>query len=144
MVVEVDEPGREAPLAQRVADPCVAGRVADDDEVVGARRLGVPDDARGPGEEGEARRKGAPKLTPPRPKAERGNPLQAGATMPGKIVAVEVGVGDAVAAGDTLIIAEAMKMETAITAATAGRVAEVLVQRGETVAAGDLLVRLET
>ncbi len=78
-----------------------------------------------------------------RPKAEKGNPLHAGASMPGKIVALEVAVGDVVTAGQTLVVAEAMKMETAISAATGGRVAAILVAAGETVAAGDLLVRLE-
>ncbi len=78
-----------------------------------------------------------------RPRAEKGNPRHAGASMPGKIISVEVGVGDTVDAGDTLVVAEAMKMETAITAAIAGRVAEILVGAGETVKAGDLLVRIE-
>ena len=79
-----------------------------------------------------------------RPRAEKGNPLHVGASMPGKIISVEVAVGDTVEAGQTLVIAEAMKMETAVTAAAAGRVAEILVAKGDSVAGGDLLLRLET
>lgn len=78
-----------------------------------------------------------------RPRAEKGNPAHIGASMPGKIISVEVSVGDTVAPGQTLIVAEAMKMETAITAAAPGRIADILVTRGETIAGGDLLIRLE-
>jgi biotin carboxyl carrier protein len=63
--------------------------------------------------------------------------------MPGKIVSVTCAVGDVVSAGQGLVVAEAMKMETAMTASAAGRVVEVLASVGEKVGAGDLLVRLE-
>jgi pyruvate carboxylase len=77
-----------------------------------------------------------------RPKATPGDPLQVPASMPGKILQVRCAVGDTVAAGDTLVVAEAMKMETSITATTGGAVEEVLIRVGDTVDAGDLLVRL--
>ena len=51
-------------------------------------------------------------------------------------------VGDAVAAGQTLVVLEAMKVEHRITAAD-GIVAEVLVAPGDNVDAHQLLVRLE-
>ncbi|MCB9547380.1 MAG: pyruvate carboxylase [Myxococcales bacterium] len=77
-----------------------------------------------------------------RPRAEPGNPAHLGAAMPGKVSEVKVKVGEAVAAGATLLVTEAMKMETAITAPRAGRVAELHVAPGDAVAGGDLLVVL--
>ncbi len=76
-------------------------------------------------------------------KAERGNPLQVGAPMPGLLARVYVSPGDEVAAGDKLFILEAMKMETTIYAERAGKVAEVLVEAGTQVEGGDLLLRYE-
>ncbi|MCA9540837.1 MAG: biotin/lipoyl-binding protein, partial [Myxococcales bacterium] len=77
-----------------------------------------------------------------RPKADRGNPLHVGASMPGKVLSVQCAVGDLVEIGQTLVVAEAMKMETAVTAPARGKVAEVLVGQGDKVKGGDLLVRL--
>ncbi len=60
----------------------------------------------------------------------------------GTIVGVKVRTGDAVSAGDTLVILEAMKMESNIASPSAGTVREVLVKQGDLVSAGQLLVRL--
>lgn len=65
-------------------------------------------------------------------------------SMPGKIVDVKVKVGDVVAAGQTLVILEAMKMENAINAKGAARVKAVLVKAGQAVESGALLVELES
>jgi len=65
------------------------------------------------------------------------------APVPGRVVTVEVSAGDAVAAGATLVVLEAMKVEHRITASAAGVVAEVLVAPGDNVDAHQLLVRLE-
>ena len=62
------------------------------------------------------------------------------APMPGKIVRVEVEVGQAVKPGDGLVVIEAMKMENEFRAATTGTVREVRVQVGQTVNAGDVLI----
>jgi acetyl/propionyl-CoA carboxylase alpha subunit len=62
--------------------------------------------------------------------------------MPGRIVSVAVKAGETVAAGQTLVVLEAMKMEHALTAPAAGRVAEVRVSLGDQVAEGTLAVRL--
>ena len=62
--------------------------------------------------------------------------------MPGKIIDVKVSVGQAVKAGDTLLILEAMKMEHTLTAARDGVVAEVLAAAGDQVEAGAPLIRL--
>lgn len=65
------------------------------------------------------------------------------APMPGRIVRLLVQPGEAVAAGQPLVVIEAMKMENALTAPRAGRVIEVAVAEGASVEAGRLLVRLE-
>jgi len=62
------------------------------------------------------------------------------APMPGKVVHVDVAVGQAVQPGDALIVLEAMKMENEFRATTAGQVAEVRVQVGQAVNPGDVLV----
>lgn len=64
-------------------------------------------------------------------------------SMPGKIVDIKVKVGDAVAAGQTLVILEAMKMENAINSKGAARVKAVQVKVGQAVDSGALLVELE-
>ncbi|MGE0787457.1 MAG: biotin carboxylase N-terminal domain-containing protein [Sandaracinaceae bacterium] len=62
------------------------------------------------------------------------------APMPGKIVDVAVAVGDAVTAGQPLVVMEAMKMEHTISAPHDGTVREVRVTVGEQVSEGALLV----
>jgi acetyl-CoA carboxylase carboxyltransferase component len=59
------------------------------------------------------------------------------------VVSVRVQVGQAVAAGQTLVILEAMKMEHIVTAEQSGVVKQILVRPDGMVAAGDPLVRLE-
>ena len=61
----------------------------------------------------------------------------------GSVWKVEVAVGQAVQAGDTLLIVESMKMEIPVEAPAAGTVSEVLVAEGDTVADGQWLVRLD-
>ena len=78
---------------------------------------------------------------PVRVKAEAGNPSHVAAPMPGAVVAVAVGVGESVAAGQKLLTLEAMKMETTLYAERAGKVAEVLTRPGTQVDGGDLLIR---
>jgi acetyl/propionyl-CoA carboxylase alpha subunit len=62
------------------------------------------------------------------------------APLPGKISRVAVQPGDAVSAGDILLVIEAMKMENEFRAAAAGTVAEVHVAAGQAVNAGDVLI----
>ena len=78
-----------------------------------------------------------------RPKAEAGNAKHVSAPMPGSVVAVNVAVGEEVAAGQKLLSMEAMKMETTLYAERTGRVAEVLVRPGAQVDGGDLVIRFE-
>ncbi len=62
--------------------------------------------------------------------------------MAGSILKINVNVGDSVAAGDIVIIMEAMKMETEVRAKVAGTVSAVNVKEGTAVAVGDVLVTL--
>jgi pyruvate carboxylase len=83
----------------------------------------------------------APKTANVRPKAEAGNPAHLGASVPG-VISVLVKAGDQVQAGDKVAIIEAMKMESAVTATTAGTVESVHVQDKAQVEPGDLVVLL--
>ena len=56
------------------------------------------------------------------------------------VLSVKVAVGDTVAAGQTLVVLEAMKMENNIDADRAGVVKQILVQQGATVMEGDVLI----
>ncbi|GAB4216637.1 MAG: hypothetical protein Fur007_17060 [Rhodoferax sp.] len=64
------------------------------------------------------------------------------AQMGGVVVQVEVAVGQAVAAGQSLIVLEAMKMKTHVVAQRSGTVQKLWVAAGDTVAAGAPLVSL--
>jgi excisionase family DNA binding protein len=64
------------------------------------------------------------------------------APMPGTIVGMRVREGDAVEAGQVLVILEAMKMENTVTAPAAGTVARVAVEPGRQVGRGEILVEL--
>ncbi len=63
--------------------------------------------------------------------------------VPGTVVAVHVSPGDLVAAGDALVVLEAMKMEHRITADSDASVVEVAVAVGDAVDAHEVLVVLE-
>ena len=65
------------------------------------------------------------------------------APMPGKVIRVLVREGDAVDAGQGVIVVEAMKMQNEMKAGHAGRVIQVRARDGDTVGAGDVLVVLE-
>jgi len=60
--------------------------------------------------------------------------------MQGTIVKVLVAVGDAIEAGQAVVVLEAMKMENQIAAEKAGTVKEIKVKAGDTVGAGDVVV----
>ncbi len=63
--------------------------------------------------------------------------------MQGTIVKVMAGDGDQVAAGDPIIVLEAMKMEQPLTAHRAGTVAGMSAQVGTTVAAGAVICEIK-
>jgi len=65
------------------------------------------------------------------------------APLPGVVLRVLAAVGDEVAAGQPLVVVEAMKMEHEIAAPAAGRIAELPVAAGEQVEAGRVLAVLD-
>jgi acetyl-CoA/propionyl-CoA carboxylase, biotin carboxylase, biotin carboxyl carrier protein len=86
----------------------------------------------------------APVAAPPKRKSAGGSGAGAGdgqvtVPMQGTIVKVLVAAGDAVAAGQTICVLEAMKMENNITAGVAGTVSEVRVGPGDSVGTGDVV-----
>ena len=69
--------------------------------------------------------------------------LKVACPLPGTVLSINVKEGDTVAAGQTLIVLEAMKMENNIDAERGGVVKQVLVQAGATVMEGDVLLVIE-
>ena len=65
------------------------------------------------------------------------------APMPGKVVRVLAAPGEAVVAGQGVIVVEAMKMQNEMKAPKPGIVVEVRAKEGATVTAGEVLVVLE-
>jgi biotin carboxyl carrier protein len=65
------------------------------------------------------------------------------APMPGQIRAVNVGEGETVAKGQTLILLEAMKMEIRVQSPQEGKVKAVHVRQGQTVEREQLLIEVE-
>lgn len=65
------------------------------------------------------------------------------APMPGLVVRVNVSPGDAVEAGQGVVVMEAMKMENELRATSSGKVKSVEVTAGTAVEKGTLLVALE-
>jgi acetyl-CoA/propionyl-CoA carboxylase biotin carboxyl carrier protein len=75
--------------------------------------------------------------------AGAGHSPQVIAPMPGKVLAVRVEVGQEVASGDPLVVLEAMKMETIVSADATAHVREVRVAAGAMVEPGQVLIVLE-
>lgn len=65
------------------------------------------------------------------------------AAMPGKVVRVLVTEGDAVEAGQGVVVVEAMKMQNEVKSPKAGTVVKVAVAEGATVNGGDVLAIVE-
>ncbi len=65
------------------------------------------------------------------------------APMPGKVIEVKVTPGDAVHAGDGVVVVEAMKMQNELKAAKDGTVVSVKVSAGDSVAPGSALVVID-
>ena len=61
----------------------------------------------------------------------------------GIVVRMVTQVGQTLQAGDVLLVLEAMKMETSVTAPVAGKVSSVKVAAGESVQAGQVVVEFE-
>jgi len=88
----------------------------------------------------------APPAAVPMPVAQVA-PAVAGGTkitapMPGLVLRIPVAVGDLVNEGDEVMVLEAMKMETPISATASGTVTDVLVHQGDQVKSGAVLVQI--
>jgi biotin carboxyl carrier protein len=70
-------------------------------------------------------------------------PLAIVSPMPGLVIEVRATPGRRIAAGDPLVIVEAMKMQNELAATSDAVVKEVRVRPGQTVAAGDVLVTFD-
>jgi acetyl-CoA/propionyl-CoA carboxylase biotin carboxyl carrier protein len=113
---------------------------------VGGRRLEVtlPASLRAaspaPGPSPAAPRRAGRRSSPAGPAAPSGDALVS--PMQGTIVKLVAADGEQVAAGDTIVVLEAMKMEQPLTAHKAGTVSGLTVQVGQTVAAGAVICEL--
>lgn len=63
--------------------------------------------------------------------------------MPGKVIKISVKVGENVISGQTLIVIEAMKMQSEFKATADRVVKEILVREGDTVDAHQVMIKLE-
>ncbi|XP_025832607.1 pyruvate carboxylase, mitochondrial isoform X2 [Agrilus planipennis] len=77
------------------------------------------------------------------PKADKTNPKEVGAPMPGTVIDVRVKEGDTVEKGTPLVILSAMKMETVVQSPAAGKIKSLEVGLNMKLEAEDLLVTLE-
>ena len=75
--------------------------------------------------------------------ADPNDTMEIGASIPGNILKVYVQEGDTVKTGQSLILVEAMKMETNIVAKEDGIIEEIFTAQGQTVKSGELLIRMK-
>ena len=78
---------------------------------------------------------------PKRPRPSK--PGDVAPPMPGRVVKILVAVDDRVKAGDSLLIIEAMKMESQVPAPIDGRVAMILAAEGDNVKTDETVIQLE-
>ena len=83
----------------------------------------------------------SPAAAPAAPAGAQGS-VTVTAPMPGTVLQVKVKVGDAVKAGQAVVVLEAMKMENEIVVPQDGTIASVNVSQGASVNNGDVLVTL--
>ncbi|WP_425057748.1 Pyruvate carboxylase [Sporomusa carbonis] len=77
-----------------------------------------------------------------RPKVDANHPGHIGATMSGRILDILAEKGSLVKKGQSLMVTEAMKIETTINAPFDAKVKEIYVKTGDIVETGDLLIEL--
>ena len=73
-----------------------------------------------------------------------GDSVQVAASVPGNVYKVAVNVGDKVNENETLVILEAMKMETPVASPCDGEVNSIEVGQGDVVEAGQLLLTINS
>ena len=85
---------------------------------------------------------GAPAPAPAPAASGAQGSVQVTASVPGKICSIEAKVGQAVKAGDSIVVLEAMKMEIPVVAPQDGTVASIDVAVGAAVESGDVLATM--
>ena len=64
--------------------------------------------------------------------------------IPGKVVAIDVAIGEDVDEDDAIVMLESMKMEIPVSSPEDGKVVKILVSVDDTVAEGDEIAIIET
>lgn len=85
--------------------------------------------------------KAAPAAAPAKTSAGQGG-IKVAASVPGKVVKINVKTGQAVKAGDAVVILESMKMEIPVVAPQDGTIASIDVNEGSSVESGDTLATM--
>jgi biotin carboxyl carrier protein len=85
----------------------------------------------------------APAATPPAAPSGGGGLGDVVSPLAGTVVEVQVAAGDPVTQGQPVVILEAMKMNTTVTASRTGTVKNVAAQAGTSVAEGQVLLSIE-
>ncbi|WP_330577750.1 pyruvate carboxylase [Alkaliphilus serpentinus] len=102
-------------------------------EVNGNRReISIPDKASGSAQVAEFTKM-----------ANSEDPMEIGASIPGNVVKVLVKEGDKIEEGQSLMVVEAMKMETNILSSVKGEVETIFVKEKQQVKSGELLIKLK-
>lgn len=78
----------------------------------------------------------------PKPKPQVIQPGSVVAPIPGLILRIMVKEGDNVEAGDTILILEAMKMESEIASTASGTITKINIKEGASVQEGDSLIEV--
>ncbi|WP_439937520.1 acetyl/propionyl/methylcrotonyl-CoA carboxylase subunit alpha [Nocardia sp. N13] len=108
---------------------------------ISSDRPGAPRDVWVDGPRRSARLREVPRFTDPADAVASGSLL---APMPGTVVKVVAEAGAEVAAGDVVLVLEAMKMQHTVTAPYDGTVTEINVEPGTQVASGEVLAVVAT
>ena len=97
----------------------------------------------GSGNAAPAAPKAAPKAAPAaKPAAAAAGAIEVKASVPGKVCKIEANVGQALKAGDPIVILEAMKMEIPVVAPQDGTLAGINVAVGDAVENGAVLASM--
>ncbi len=76
-------------------------------------------------------------------KAEEGNKNHVGSPLPGQVSKIFVSEGEKILKGDRVLVIEAMKMETTISAEKSGTIKKIYLKSGDNVETKDLLIEID-
>ena len=77
------------------------------------------------------------------PKAEEGNPSHVGSPLPGQVSKIFISEGEKILKGDRILVIEAMKMETTVSAEKSGTIKKIYLKSGDNVETKDLLIEID-